>query len=47
MKVLIVENEIYLAQSIYSKLSEIGYTPEIATTLKEAMKDERYEKRKL
>lgn len=43
MKVLIVENEIYLAQSIYSKLSEIGYTPEIATTLKEAMKDEMYD----
>ena len=43
MKVLIVEPEIYLAQSIYSKLSEIGYTPEIATTLKEATKDKDYD----
>lgn len=40
MKVLIVENEIYLAQSIYSKLSEIGYTPEIATTIKEALRED-------
>jgi len=40
MRVLIVENELYLAQSISVKLTEIGYTCEIATTTKEAIKDE-------
>lgn len=43
MKILIVENEIYLAQSIASKLMEIGHVCEIATSIKDALKDERYE----
>lgn len=38
MKILIVENEIYLAQSIASKLGDIGHECEIATTIKEALK---------
>lgn len=42
MKILIVENEIYLAQSISSKLTEIGYTCEIAGSIKDAIKDEKY-----
>ncbi len=37
MRVLIVENEIYLAQSIASKLSDIGYTCEIAASIKDAL----------
>jgi DNA-binding response OmpR family regulator len=37
MKILIVENEIYLAQSIASKLAEIGHTCDMATTVKEAL----------
>ena len=43
MKILIVENEIYLAQSIASKLTEIGYTCEIASSIKDAVKDDRYD----
>ncbi len=43
MKILIVENEIYLAQSIASKLNEIGYQCDIATTIKDALKDEEYD----
>ncbi len=43
MRILIVENEIYLAQSIASKLTEIGYSCEIATTIKDALKDEKYD----
>lgn len=43
MKILIVENEIYLAQSIASKLNEIGYTCEIASSIKDAVKDDRYD----
>ena len=43
MKILIVENEIYLAQSIASKLTEIGYTCEIASSIKDAIRDERYD----
>jgi len=43
MKILIVENEIYLAQSIASKLMEIGHVCEIATSIKDALKDEKYE----
>ncbi|MCI4399710.1 MAG: response regulator [Campylobacteraceae bacterium] len=40
MKILIVENEIYLAQSIASKLLENGYNCEIAASAKDAIKDE-------
>jgi len=43
MKILIVENEIYLAQSIASKLMEIGHVCEIATTIKDALRDEKYD----
>jgi DNA-binding NtrC family response regulator len=43
MKILIVENEIYLAQSIASKLTEIGYTCDIAASIKDAVKDDRYD----
>lgn len=40
MKILIVENEIYLAQSIAAKLTEIGYICEVAATIKDAIKDD-------
>ncbi|WP_281951195.1 response regulator [Nitrosophilus kaiyonis] len=43
MKIIIVENEIYLAQSIAAKLAEIGHTCEVAATIKEAIKDEHYD----
>ncbi len=43
MKILIVENEIYLAQSISSKLTEIGYTCDIAGSVKDAVKDDIYD----
>jgi len=43
MKILIVENEIYLAQSISSKLTEIGYSCDIAASVKDAIKDEVYD----
>jgi DNA-binding NtrC family response regulator len=38
MKIIIVENEMYLAQSIASKLSENGFETEIFSSTKEAMK---------
>lgn len=43
MKILIVENEIYLAQSISSKLSEIGYSCDIAGSIRDALKDTYYD----
>lgn len=43
MKVLIVENEIYLAQSISSKLSEVGYNCKIVATIKEALNEGHYD----
>ncbi len=43
MNVLIVENEIYLAQSIAAKLSEIGYSCEIAASIKDALSDENFD----
>jgi len=43
MKVLIVENEIYLAQSISSKLSEVGYNCKIVATTKEALEEGNYD----
>jgi CheY-like chemotaxis protein len=43
MKILIVENEIYLAQSIATKLTEIGHSCEIAATIKDAMREERFD----
>jgi len=38
MNILIVENEIYLSQSIANKLGEIGHICESATTVKDALK---------
>ena len=43
MKILIVENEVYLAQSIASKLTEIGYTCNIATSVSDAVKNNNYD----
>jgi DNA-binding NtrC family response regulator len=43
MRVLIVENEIYLAQSIASKLAEEGYTCEITASIKEALENENFD----
>lgn len=37
MKIIIVENELYLAQSIASKLNEAGFDTEIFSSVKEAM----------
>ena len=37
MKIIIVENELYLAQSIASKLHEVGFETEIFSSVKEAM----------
>lgn len=37
MKIIIVENELYLAQSIAAKLNENGYLTEIYSSIKEAM----------
>jgi len=37
MKIIIVENELYLAQSIASKLNENGFETEIYSSIKEAM----------
>ena len=37
MKIIIVENELYLAQSIASKLTENGFETEIYSSIKEAM----------
>ncbi|HIQ47858.1 MAG TPA: response regulator [Sulfurovum sp.] len=37
MKIIIVENELYLAQSIASKLNEAGYETEIYSSIKETM----------
>jgi len=43
MKILIVENEIYLAQSISTKLTELGHNCEVATTIKDAIKEEEFD----
>lgn len=43
MKILIVENEIYLAQSISTKLTELGHNCEVATTIKDAIKSEEFD----
>ncbi len=40
MKIIIVENELYLAQSIASKLNENGYDTEIYSSIKEAMESQ-------
>jgi CheY-like chemotaxis protein len=43
MRVLIVESEIYLAQSIGTKLSEIGYSYESVSNVKDAIKNEKFD----
>ena len=40
MKILIVENEIYLAQSIASKLSHFGFTCVMIPSIEEALEIE-------
>ena len=40
MKIIIIENELYLAQSISAKLLESGYETEIFSSIKEAMKSD-------
>jgi DNA-binding NtrC family response regulator len=43
MKILIVENELYLAQSISAKLSEMGHVCESASSIKDAIKEEEFD----
>lgn len=43
MNVLIVENEVYLARSIASRLSSLGYECHLASTIQEALKDKAYD----
>jgi len=43
MKILIIENEIYLAQSIATKLSELGHVCEMCTSTKDAIKSNNYD----
>lgn len=43
MRVLIVENEIYLAQSIAAKLADFGYDCEIAHSYKEALDSKNFD----
>lgn len=43
MKILIIENEIYLAQSIATKLGELGHVCEMCTSTKDAIKSNNYD----
>lgn len=43
LKILIIENEIYLAQSIATKLGELGHTCEMCTSTKDAIKNANYD----
>ena len=43
MKILIIENEIYLAQSIATKLGELGHLCEMCTSTKDAIKSNSYD----
>jgi DNA-binding NtrC family response regulator len=43
MKIFIIENEIYLAQSIATKLGDLGHTCEIATTIGGALEQKAYD----
>ncbi len=43
MKILIIENEIYLAQSIATKLGELGHICEMCTSTKDAIKSNNYD----
>ena len=43
MKILIIENEVYLAQSIATKLTELGHICETCTSLRDALKEKDFE----
>jgi len=43
MKILIIENEIYLAQSIAAKLSDLGHICDLASSTKDALRNEPYD----
>jgi response regulator of citrate/malate metabolism len=43
LKILIIENEVYLAQSIATKLGEQGHTCELCTSTKDAIKSTNYD----
>ena len=43
MKILIIENEVYLAQSIATKLGELGHQCEMCTSTKDAIKSNNYD----
>jgi response regulator of citrate/malate metabolism len=43
MKILIIENEVYLAQSIATKLGELGHTCEMCTSTKDAIRSNNYD----
>ena len=43
MKILIIENEIYLAQSIATKLGELGHICEMCTSTRDAIKGTNYD----
>jgi len=43
LKILIIENEIYLAQSIATKLGELGHVCEMCTSTKDAIKGSSYD----
>lgn len=43
LKILIIENEIYLAQSIATKLGELGHSCEMCTSTKDAIKSNNYD----
>lgn len=42
MNILVVENEIYLAQSIATRLESLGYECQIVSTINEAMQEEKF-----
>jgi response regulator of citrate/malate metabolism len=43
MKILIIENEVYLAQSIATKLGELGHNCEMCTSTKDAIRSTNYD----
>lgn len=43
MKILIIENEVYLAQSIATKLGELGHVCEMCTSTKDAIRGNNYD----
>ncbi len=43
MKILIIENEVYLAQSIATKLGDVGHTCEMCTSTRDAIRSSDYD----